>query len=199
MSNEFGNWNDLAQLWHRESAALPVGDIERQVRLQRQQMVALAACEGAIMVLSLIACVWIAMQTALITLSGISFTFFGVCAFLEHRMRREPVPSGGHDLLSSLENSVARDEWNLAQLGIGRAVSFLTLFAISMIASDHWRHFDSTPPARLWALLAITAVVLAVLGGNLLLTRSARLRKTRIEKFASGLRAGPEFKARTGW
>jgi hypothetical protein len=199
MSNEFGNWNDLTRLWHKESASLPVGDIERQVRLQRQQMVALATCEGAIMVLSLIACVWIAMQTTLITLSGISFTFFGVCAFLEHRMRREPVPSGGDDLLSSLENSVARDEWNLAQLGIGRAVSFLTLFAISMIASDHLRHFATTPPARLWALLAITAVVLAVLGGNLLLTRSARLRKMRIGNFARGLRAGPEFKASTGW
>ena len=157
MSDEFGNWNELAKLWHKQSASLPVGDIERQVRLQRQQMVALAACEAAIMALSLIACVWIAMQTAFIALSGISFTFFGVCAFLQHRMQREPMPSGGDDLLGSLENSIARDEWNLAQLGIGRAVSFVTLFAIVMVASDHLRNLASTPAPRLWAFLGIAS------------------------------------------
>jgi hypothetical protein len=198
MSDEFGNWNELAKLWHQQSVSAPIGDIGRQMRRQRRQMFALAAFEAAIMVLAFIACVWIAMQTALVTMTGIVFTFYGVCGFLQYRMRREPLPNGGDDLLSSLENSIARDEWNLAQLGIGRASSFLTLFAMSMIASDHLRHFNSTPPARLWALLAITSVVLTVLGGNLLLTRSARLRKTRLEGFARLLRSGPEGRAGKG-
>ena len=196
MSDEFGNWNDLAKLWRTQSASLPVGDIERQVRLQRAQMFALAAFEVTIMVLAFIACLWVAMQTAMVTMAGIVFTFYGVCAFLQYRMRREPAPAGSDDLLSSLENSIARDEWNLAQLGIGRALSFLTLFAMVMIASDHLRHFNTTPPARLWTLLAITGVVLTVLGGNLLLTRRTRARQRRIESFAQGLRALPEYRSK---
>ena len=111
-------------------------------------------------------------------------------------MRREPPPSGGYDLLSSLEVSIAREEWNLAQLGIGRAVTFLTFVAIVMVASNHLRFLETTPAARLWSLFAIALIVFGVLAWNVILTRRARTRRSRLESFALRLRAGPEFKVR---
>jgi hypothetical protein len=104
-------------------------------------------------------------------------------------MRREPPPDGGHDLLTTLSAGVAREEWNLAQLGVGRAVTLVTLGAIALLDSDHLRFFEHTPPARLWSLLAITSLVLMVLAWNLVLTRLARRRKARLEDFARRLSA----------
>jgi hypothetical protein len=196
MSDESANWNDLTRLWHSRSALLRIGDVEQQARQRRRQMFALQITEAGIMVLAFSASAWIAMQTAHISMSAIVVVFYAVCGVLQLRMRRLPEPGGGADLLSSLESGVAREEWNLAQLGAGRAVSFITLLAIVMVASNNLRHFAATPPARLWALLAIAAIVLAVLAGNLLLARSARMRKLRLESFALGVRLGPESKGR---
>jgi hypothetical protein len=193
MSDEFGNWNELARLWHSQTEAMSSASVERHARRQRWQMQALAAGEAACMALSFIAAVWIAMQTTMVALTAIVVVFYGVCAFLQHRLRREPAPSGGVDLLSSLDHSIAREEWNLAQFGIGRAVTFLTLFGIVMVASDHLLSYATTPAARLWALLAVMFFVLIVLAMNIALTRSARARKRRLESFALRMRTGPEF------
>jgi hypothetical protein len=194
MSSEFGNWNELAQLWHRHTAAVCASEVERHAARQRRQMLVLAVAEAACMSLSLVAAVWIAVQTAMVILTGITMVFFALCAFLQHRMRREPPPSGGHDLLSSLEHSVERERWNLSQLGIGRAVIFLTLSGIVLVAADHLAHLATTPAARLWALLGVTFFVLMILVLNLLLTWRARRRKARMESFAARLAGGPEFR-----
>lgn len=194
MSSEFANWSDLARLWHTHTEAVSTSEVEHHAQRQRRQMMLLAGAELACMSLSFIAAVWIAVQTAMVAMTTITVVFFALCGFLQHRMRREPPASGGHDLLSSLEHSIAREEWNLAQLGIGRAITFLTLFGIVMVAADHLRHVESTPAARLWALLAVTLIVLLILGLNLVLTRAARVRKTRMENFARRLSSGPEFR-----
>jgi FtsH-binding integral membrane protein len=193
MSSEFGNWSELARLWHRHTEEVSTSQVERHARRQRQQMLFLAGAEVTCMSLSFIAAVWIAVQTAMVAMTAITAVFFALCAFLQHRMRRELPPSGGHDLLSSLQHSIAREEWNLAQLGIGRAITFLTLFGIVMVASDHLLHVTSTPAARLWALLAVAFIVMTILGLNLVLTRGARVRKARMESFALRLSNGPEF------
>jgi hypothetical protein len=157
-------------------------------------MTLLAAAEAACMSLALVAAVWIAMQTAMVAMTTITMVFFALCAFLQHRLRREPPPSGGHDLLSSLEHSIDREQWNLSQLGIGRAVTFLTLFGIVMIAADHLRHLASTPAARLWSIVGVALIVLMILALNLLLTWRARQRKARMESFAARLSGGAEFR-----
>jgi hypothetical protein len=194
MSSEFGNWNDLARLWHTHTESVSPSEVERHATRQRRQMLLLAVAEVACMSLSLVAAVWIAVQTAMVILTAITMVFFALCAFLQHRMRREPPPSGGHDLLSSLEHSVEREQWNLSQLGIGRAVIFLTLFGIVMVAADHLAHMVTTPVARLWALLGVTFIVLVILALNLLLTWRARRRKGRMESFAARLAGGPRFR-----
>lgn len=197
MSDEFAQWSSLAKLWHAESAAVSTADIEQHARRQRQTLLALAVAEALGFALVFIGAVWISMHTAMIAMSALTIVFFATCGFLQHRMRREPPPSGGYDLLSSLEVSIAREEWNLAQLGIGRAVTFLTFFAIVMVASNHLRFIDTTPAARLWSLFAIALIVFGVLAWNVVLTRRVRARRSRLESFALRLRAGPEFKART--
>jgi FtsH-binding integral membrane protein len=193
MSDEFGNWRELAALWHRHTEAVSATEVEEHARRQRRQMLVLAVAEAACMSLSLVAAVWIAVQTAMITLTAITMVFFALCAFLQHRMRREPPPSGGSDLLSSLEHSIEREQWNLSQLGIGRAVTFLTLFGIVMVAADHLANIATTPVARLWALLGVALLVLVILGLNLVLTWRARRRQARMRNFASRLSGGPEF------
>jgi hypothetical protein len=120
MSDEFAQWNNLARLWHVESAAVSTADIELHARRQRQGLLALAVAEASGFALVFIGAVWISMHTAMVAMSALTIVFFATCGFLQHRMRREPPSSGGDDLLSSLEVSIAREEWNLAQLGIGR-------------------------------------------------------------------------------
>jgi hypothetical protein len=117
---------------------------------------------------------------------------FGMCVLMHHRMRREPPSAGGVDLLSSLAVSGVREEWNLAQLRIGRAVTFCTLLAIGLLGADHLIHRGTTPPARLWALLGISLLILPIFAWNLVLTYAARRRKAQLDSFASLLRAGPE-------
>jgi hypothetical protein len=62
-----------------------------------------------------------------------------------------------------------------------------------MLTADHLYHVSSTPPARLWALLAVSLAVLATLLLNLWLTRQARARKSRGEFVAWQMSQGPEF------
>jgi FtsH-binding integral membrane protein len=149
---------------------------------------ALAVAEAMGFALVFIGACWISMHTAMVAMSALTMVFFASCGFLQHRMRREPPPSGGTDLLSSLEVSIAREEWNLAQLGIGRAVTFLTFVAIVMVASNHLRFLATTPAETLWSLFGIALIVFGVLMWNVLLTRRARRRKASLESFVSRLR-----------
>jgi hypothetical protein len=188
MSDEFANWNELGRLWHGQISPISASDVERHSRRQRRRMLNLAIAEAVALLFAFIGANWIAMQTAFVALSAVSMVSFGVCGFLHHRMRREPPSSGGVDLLTSLEVSAAREDWNLAQLRIGRAVTFFTLLAIGLLAADHMIHRATTPSARLWALLGISLIVVAILAWNLVLTRAARGRKAQLDSFGRLLR-----------
>ena len=198
MSDEFGNWNELARLWHVHRESVSALEVERHAHRQRRQMLVVAVAEATSMALSFIAAVWIAMQTTMIALTAISVVFFALCGFLQHRLRREPPAAGGHDLLSSLRHRIEREEWNLAQFGIGRAVTFLTLFAIVIVTADHLRHYATTPLPRLWALMSVAFIVMLILALNLRLTWQARSRKSRVEGFVRQMSRGPEFPGGSG-
>jgi FtsH-binding integral membrane protein len=194
MSSEFDNWNQLAKLWHAHTTSVPASEVHRSACRQSHHMFLLAAAEAVCMVLAYVAAVWIAVQAAMVSLTAIVSVFVGVCAFLHHRLRREPSPDGGHDLLSSLEHSIAREEWNLSQFAVGRVVTWVTLAGMLMLSSDHLRAYATTPAARLWAMLAIVALLLVTLAVNIALTRKARTRKRHMEDMARRMRAGPEFR-----
>lgn len=187
MCDESGNWNDLSKLWNGGDGGLASHDVEQRARRQRRLMLWLCWAEGVALTLAFVAAMWIAMQTAYVAMTALSIVFFGTCGYLQYRMRREPLPPGGEDLLTSLGASVQREDWNLAQLGAGRAVTLLTLAAISMVVFDHLRHYTSTPPGRLGALLAIAGIVLEILGWNVVLTVRARGRKRLLESISQQL------------
>jgi len=185
MCYESGNWDDLSRLWHAGGGALSPGDVEQRARRQRRLMAWLRFGEGGALALAFIAAMWISMQTAFVAMTALSVVFFGACAFLQYRMRRDPPSAGADDLLTSLDASMQREDWNLAQLGAGRAVTLLTLAAISMVVFDHLRHYASTPPGRLGALLGITGIVLAILAWNLVLTMRIRRRKRLLQSVST--------------
>lgn len=187
MSDEFGNWGELARLWHSQMPAVAPEEVERHARRQRRSAQALAAAEAGALLLAFIAAVWIAMHTALVALSAISLVFFGVSGYLHHRMRGEPEPSGDRNLATSLEFGISREEWVLRQLGVGRAVTALTLASVALIGSNHLRFWSITPAPRLWALLAITLIVLGILVWNLLLTRQAKRRRRNLRDYVRKL------------
>jgi hypothetical protein len=189
MSDEFGNWGELARLWHARLPTVAPEEVERHARRRRRHMLALAVAEAGAMTLAFVAAVWIAMHTAFVAMSAISMVFFGVSGYLHHRMRNEPEPSGDHDLLTSLDEAIAREEWMLRQLGVGRAVTALTLASIALVGADHLRYFSATPAARLWALLAITLIVLGILVWNLVLTRTVQRRKRQLCDYSRRLGA----------
>jgi membrane protein implicated in regulation of membrane protease activity len=188
MTDESEDWNELAKLWHAEAAGVSVDDVEQLARRQRRQMWWLAVAEGGALLLAFVVALGIAIQTAFVVLPALSMVFFGICGYLQHRMRREPPPSGGEDLLTSLDTRIARETWNLAQLAVGRAVTFVTLFGIVMLASGHLRHYATTPPARMSAILAIASIVLAILAWNLWFTQVSRRRKQRLDGYAAHMR-----------
>jgi hypothetical protein len=184
MSDEFGNWRELATLWHARTSEVMPEEVEKHACRQRRDMMALAAAEAGSMALAVFAAVWIAMHTAFVAMSGISLVFFAVSAYLHHRMRNEPEPTGSRDLLSSLAEDLAREQWVLRQLGVGRAVSMLTLACMVILGADHLRFYASTPAELLWAMLVIGLMVLGVLVWNLVLTRRARTRLRMLSDYA---------------
>jgi hypothetical protein len=189
MSDEFGNWQELAKLWHAEIAAVAPEVVERHAQRRRRETQALAAAEVVALVLTFIVAAWIAMQTAFVAMTAITLVFFGVSGYLHHRLRNEPVPSGDRDLLTSLAEGILREEWVLRQLVVGRAVSVVTLASIGLVGWDHLRFFASTPAARLWAMLAVSLVVLTTLAWNLALTRQAQRRRQHLCDYSRRLGA----------
>ena len=189
MCDEFGNWNDMSRFWHAGGSDLSIADVERRERRQRRLLAYLRLAEGGALTLAFAAAMWIAMQTAFIAMTALSVVFFGACGYLQYRMRREPMPAAGDDLITSLGASISREEWNLAQLGAGRAVTLLTLAAIAMVVFDHLRHYASTPPQRIGALLAIAGIVLVILAWNLVLTVRIRCRRRLLQALAAQMEA----------
>jgi hypothetical protein len=187
MCDEFGNWNDLSKFWHAGGNDIAAADVERLARRQRRLMAYLRFAEGGALVIAFAAAMWIAMQTAFVAMTALSVVFFAACGYLQHRLRRDSAAIGADDVLTSLAASIAREDWNLAQLGAGRALTFLTLAAISMLVFDHLRHYASTPPGRIGALLAIAGIVLVILAWNLLLTLRIRRRRRLLRAVAEQL------------
>jgi hypothetical protein len=180
MSDEFGNWKELAQLWHAQIRAVAPDEVERHAQRRRRETRTLAAAEAVALALAFSVAVWVAMQTAFVAMSAISLVFFGVSGYLHHRLRNEPSPSGNRELMTSLAEGILREEWMLRQLGVGRAVTLVTLASIGLVGWDHLRFFATTPAARLWAMLGTALLVLAILAWNLVLTREAKRRRQHL-------------------
>ena len=189
MSGETANgWNELSKLWQAESAAISIDELESHMRRERAGMRALAVIELAGLGLGVVVGTWLAKATPY---TWMAYVFILECialAWIAWR-RQDPAVPGGDDLLTSLKASIAREEWIAARLRFGRALSFVVLFAVLMVASDLLRVYAATGAASLWALVACGAWVCAVIAWNLGLVHRSRRRRQRLESFAEKLGA----------
>jgi hypothetical protein len=86
-----------------------------------------------------------------------------------------------------LKESLAHEDWLAEQLRLGRALTFVALFAIVMAASVQLLHIRSASVSGLLATAAAGAAVAAALVWNLVLAWKGRRRSVRLRSVSEGL------------
>jgi hypothetical protein len=174
------DWNELSKMWQADAAAVSFEEIDVHLARERRRMRVITFVELAGVGLGVAAAAWLTFFTPFRWLGAIVVVFTIVSAFAAVRMRREAVPSGAVDVLHSLKESIEREDWIAEQLRMGRALSFVALFAIVMATSTQLHRFHTLPTVGLAAAIAAGTYVIAVLAWNLVLTRRAHIRRTRL-------------------
>jgi hypothetical protein len=182
------DWNDLAHLWRAEGAAISIDDIERHVSRERRQMLGVLIAEIAGLFVGTCAAGWLYFFTPFKWLALVIALFGGASAVVAVRMRRDPAPAGARDLLHSLKDSIAREDWIDGQLRLGRALSFVALFAVVMATSMQLLRFHTISLFGLASATVSCLYVTGVLTWNLLLTRRAQRRRARLQYVSDRLK-----------
>jgi hypothetical protein len=181
------DWNDLARMWQADAAGVSLGDIDAHLRRERRQMLGVTVAEMAGLGAGIVAAaavvffshVWLGVVVAL---------FGGTSAWITLRMRREGAPPGSADLMQSLKDSIEREDWLAGQLRLGRALSFVALFAIVIATSVQLFRLKAFSATGLTAAAVGSLVVLAALAWNLVLTMRSRRRLGRLRYLAERLK-----------
>ena len=182
------DWNDLAKMWQADAAAVLPEEIDAHLRRERRHMLGVALAEMAGLAAGVIAAVYVVLLTH-VWMGVLIITFGGVSAWLALRMRREAAPAGSIDLLQSLKDSLDREDWLAGQLRLGRALSFVALFAIVMAVSMQLFRLQAFSATGAIAAGVGCAVVLGALAWNLVLTVRSRRRKVRLKYLEARLKA----------
>jgi hypothetical protein len=183
------DWNDLAKMWQADAAAVSMEEIDDHMARERRRMRVVTFVELAGVGFGILAAAWLAFFTPMRWMGAIVGVFAIVSAFAAVRMRREQAPSGAVDVLSALKESIGREDWIAEQLRLGRALSFVALFAIVQVASSQLLRFHAIPSVGLAAVIAGGVYVVGVLIWNLVLTRRTRVRRARLEYLKERLNA----------
>lgn len=173
-------WDELSKMWQADAAAVSIGDIDDHLRRERRQMRLVTALELAGVGLGLFAAAWLAFFTPFRWLGVVVAVFAVVSASFTVRVRNQPPASGAVDALSSLKESIGREDWIAEQLRLGRALSFVALFSIVMATASQLLRFHYIPSVGLAAAIAGGAYATGVLAWNLVLTRRAHRRRARL-------------------
>jgi len=174
------DWDDLSKRWQADASAVSIGDIDEYLRRERRQMRLMIVMELAGVGLGLFAAAWLTFFTPHRWLGVVVATFAVVSAVFAVRMRREPPASGSVDVMSSLKDSIEREDYMAEQLRLGRALSFVALFSIVMATASQMIKFHTISSVGLAAAIAGGCYVAGVVAWNLVLTRRARLRRDRL-------------------
>ena len=187
MSEDTG-WDDLAKMWQADAAAISAADIDEHLRRQRRQMLGVMAAQLSGLLAGFIAAICVLVSTH--PGMGVAILIFGgASALITLRMRRESEAGGSMDLLQSLKDSIAREDWLAEQLRLGRALSFVALFAIVLATAVQLLKLKAFSAAGLTAAGIGCGVVLAALVWNLVLTLRSRRRKARLRYIEEKLRS----------
>lgn len=181
MTEPTSDWNDLAKMWQADAAGVSLLEIDRHLQRQKRHMWGVTAAELAGLGAGIIAAICVLFFTPHTGMGVVIILFGGACAWITLRMRREGRPPGAVDVLQSLKDSIAREDWIADQLRLGRALSFVALFAIIMATSLQLFRLRAFSAAGLIAAGTGCTVVLAALAWNLVLTRRAQQRRARLQ------------------
>lgn len=182
-------WNDLAKMWQADAAGVSLQEIDAHLERERRHLRGVTLAELAGVGAGIIAAALLLFFTPHVIMGVVIIVFGGASAWITLRMRREGGPPASVDLMQSLKDSIAREDWLAGQLRLGRALSFVALFAIvsGLSAQLHQaRAFSST---ILIAAGIGCAAVLAALAWNLLLTLRSRRRRERLQYLEERMKA----------
>jgi hypothetical protein len=181
------DWNELARVWHAESAAISVDDIEGYLRRERARLRALAAAEFTGLGIAVALAAWAAWSTPFIWFSAGFLVFSVLTAWFARAGRDASAQANTEDLLASLRIGIEREQELVTRLGIGRLSSFVALGGVVFFLSQGLLR-PLVPQGWLPVLLAAAAWSCAAIAWNLVLTARARRRKRRLETIAAQLK-----------
>lgn len=175
------DWRDLSSVWREDAAGVNAEEIDRYLARERRQLWLSSGGEIAGLGIGFAAAVWTAVYAPYRGVGIVLALFTLAAAAMSWRLRRAPMPAGAATLAMSLKDSIAREDWLAEQLRLGRALSFVALFAIVMATSLQLFRLKAFSAAGLAAAGIGCTVVLAALAWNLVLTRRARRRRARLQ------------------
>lgn len=167
-------------MWQADAARVSPEEIDAHLQREKRLMARVRAAELLGLGAGVVAAACVLFFTPHTGMGVVIVLFGGGAAWLTLRLRREFVPSVSLDLLQSLKESLAREDWLTEQLRFGRALSFVALFAIVMAIALQLLRTKSFSVAALTAAGIGCAVVLMALAWNLLLTLRSRRRRLRL-------------------
>jgi hypothetical protein len=182
-------WNDLEKMWQADAAYVSLQEIDGHLQREKRQLWLATAAELAGLIAGLVAAACVLFFTPHTWMGVVIILFGGACALIMLRMRRAGPQPGSVDLLQSLKDSIAREDWLADQLRLGRALSFVALFAIVMATSLQLLRLKAFSATGLIAAGIGCAVVAAALAWNLVLTLRARRRRGRLQYLNDRLKA----------
>jgi threonine/homoserine/homoserine lactone efflux protein len=177
------DWNDLAKMWQADAAGVSLQDVDSHLRREKRQIWGVAAAELAGLGAGAVAAACVLFFTPHTWMGVVIIVFGGSSAWIAQRLRRAGSPPGSVDALQSLKESIAREDWIVEQLRLGRALSFVALFAIVMATSLQLFRLRAFSAAGLTAAGIACTVILAALAWNLVLTLRAQRRRARLRFF----------------
>jgi hypothetical protein len=183
------DWNDLAKMWQADAAGVSLQEIDRHLRREKRHLWLVTAAELAGLAAGVAAAACVLFFTPHTVMGVVIILFGGTCALITLRMRRAGPPPGSVDVLQSLKDSIAREDWLADQLRLGRALSFVALFAIVLATSLQLFRLQAFSATGLGAAGIGCAVVLAALAWNLVLTLRTRRRRARLQYLNDRLKA----------
>lgn len=182
------DWNDLATLWQADAAGVSLADIDAHLQRERRHMLGVTLAELAGLAAGAVAALAV-MWLAHPWLGAIIILFGGTSAWITVNLRRAAAPPGSTDLMQSLKDSIDREDWLSGQLRLGRALSFVALFAIVMATAVQLLKLQAFSATGLIASGVGCAVVSGALSWNLVLTARSRRRLARLRYLEERMKA----------
>jgi phosphatidylglycerophosphate synthase len=174
------DWSDLAKMWQADAARVPLAEIDAHLERERRHLRAVTIAEMAGLVAGIAAAALLLLFTPHVGMGVVIILFGGVSSWITLRMRRERRRVDPTDLMQSLKDSMEREDWMGSQLQLGRALSFVALFAIVSGLSVQLHQARAFSANILLAAGIGSAVVVAALAWNYVLARRSRRRRERL-------------------